>query len=236
MARKLDDVLERMGDCDSLAQLEAAVVDLRDRYDVEHLVYHCVKAGGEQWAALTYSKRWVDIYVERDFQTIDPVVLSCFRRFTPVDWKRLNWSGRPARMLLAESIAHGLGNQGYSLPIRGPAGQFALFTVNNKAGDDSWARFTRAHMDDLLLAAHYVNERALAIEGAGGEGAPSLSPRERDALTMLAAGRSRAQAAERLKISEHTLRVYIESARHKLGALNTTHAVANALARGLIGL
>ncbi|KEJ89760.1 hypothetical protein DSW25_05935 [Sulfitobacter donghicola DSW-25 = KCTC 12864 = JCM 14565] len=47
-------------------------------------------------------------------------------------------------------------------------------------------------------------------------------------------GYSRAQVANSLAISEHTLRVYIESARFKLGALNTTHAVARALSRGLI--
>ena len=40
--------------------------------------------------------------------------------------------------------------------------------------------------------------------------------------------------AEKLGISEHTLRVYIESARFKLGALNTTHAVARAMIRGMI--
>ncbi len=53
-------------------------------------------------------------------------------------------------------------------------------------------------------------------------------------MTYLAKGFSRAQAADELKISEHTLRVYIEAARHKLGALNTTHAVARALSSGII--
>ena len=37
-----------------------------------------------------------------------------------------------------------------------------------------------------------------------------------------------------LSISEHTLRAYIESARFKLGALNTTRAVARALAEEVI--
>jgi DNA-binding CsgD family transcriptional regulator len=53
-------------------------------------------------------------------------------------------------------------------------------------------------------------------------------------MRALALGKSRAQAAADLEISEHTLRVYIESARHKLGALNTTHAVARALSSGII--
>ncbi|MEM8823769.1 MAG: autoinducer binding domain-containing protein [Pseudomonadota bacterium] len=236
MARKLDDLLERLADAADLEAIDAFIHDLRDSYDVEHLVYHSLRSGGEPWAALTYAPRWVETYIEQNFQTVDPVVLSCFNRFTPVDWKRLDWSSRPARALMAEAVAHGLGNQGFSLPIRGPSGQFALFTVNHRGGDDAWARFTRSHLNDLLLAAHYVNERALTMEGAMPAAVSSLSPRETDALTLLAAGASRAQAAERLKISEHTLRVYIESSRHKLGAINTTHAVANALARGLICL
>ena len=40
--------------------------------------------------------------------------------------------------------------------------------------------------------------------------------------------------ADTLHISENTLRAYIDSARHKLGAMNVTHAVALALARGII--
>ena len=53
-------------------------------------------------------------------------------------------------------------------------------------------------------------------------------------MTFLAMGYSRAQVGNTLSISEHTLRAYIESARFKLGALNTTHAVARAMAHGLI--
>ena len=41
-------------------------------------------------------------------------------------------------------------------------------------------------------------------------------------MTLLALGYSRAQVADSLSISEHTLRAYIESARSKLGAQNTT--------------
>ena len=44
------------------------------------------------------------------------------------------------------------------------------------------------------------------------------------------------QAADHLSISEHTLRVYIEGARHKLHAANTTHAVARAMNQGLLSI
>jgi DNA-binding CsgD family transcriptional regulator len=231
-----NDLLEQLADASDLDALGRCIHSIRDSYEVEHIVYHSVKSGGEQWGALTYAKDWVDTYTREGFQAIDPVVLSCFNRVDAVDWKRLDWSTRPARALIAEGVAHGLGNQGLSLPVRGPSGQFALFTVNHKVGDDAWRRFTKTHLNDLLLAAHFVNERAVVLDGAAEAPSSSLSPREADTLTLLAAGKSRAQAAESLKISEHTLRVYIESARHKLGAMNTTHAVANALSRGLIAL
>ena len=89
---------------------------------------------------------------------------------------------------------------------------------------------------DLILIAHFFNQKALEFDAKDREPATlSLSPREIDALTLLAMGRSRAQAADELSISEHTLRVYIESARSQArGALNTTHAVARALSQGLI--
>ncbi|CTQ33376.1 helix-turn-helix transcriptional regulator [Jannaschia rubra] len=234
MSRKLDDALERLASAASFDALEGAVTSLRDTFEVEHVVYHAVRSTGERWGAVTYDPGWVQTYIDENFQAIDPVVLNCFRRFTPADWKTLDWSPRAARTLLAEGIAHGIGNQGLSLPIRGPNGQFAVFTLNDRARDDEWAAFAREAFDDLLLVAHYVNERALALDGTQNAPHQMLSPRETDALTLLAAGRSRAQAAEHLRISENTLRVYIESARFKLGALNTVHAVANAMSRGLI--
>lgn len=58
--------------------------------------------------------------------------------------------------------------------------------------------------------------------------------RKLSTMKLLARGYSRSQAAHDEQISEHTLRVYFEGARHKLAALNTTHAVARALTRGLI--
>lgn len=173
--------------------------------------------------------------MERDYLRLDPVVIGCFQRFHPVDWKRLDWSGTRTRAFRADALAHGVGNQGFSVPIRGPAGQFALFTASHSCDDKAWAAFIKAHQRDLILAAHYLNRKALETAKARApEPTRGLSPRETDALTFLAMGYARGQVADMLSISEHTLRAYIESARFKLGAMNTTHAVARALAEGLI--
>lgn len=234
MLENFIDQLQRVG---SHSELDDVILSLSDELNVEHVVYHSVNSSGDQYAATTYHPTWVEHYLGNDYARIDPVVQACLRRFHPVDWKRLNWTGKPMRSFLNEAIDAGVGNQGFSVPIRGPSGQFALFTVSSKDDDEAWLKYTQHYARPLILASHYINQKALEIElGSDQAEIVKLSPRETDALTLLALGYSRAQAADGLSISEHTLRVYIESARFKLAALNTTHAVARAMNQGLLSL
>jgi DNA-binding CsgD family transcriptional regulator len=235
MTPAVETILEDLERATGAEDLQCLIESLRDHFDVDHMVYHWVNSNGDQYGCGTYSDAWVARYLEKDYLRIDPVVSGCYQRFHPVDWKRLDWSSRAVRSFQLDAIRHGVGNQGFSIPIRGPNGQFAMFTVSHSADDDSWAAFIDAYRRDLILIAYYFNQKALEFEpGRSPEPTPALSPREVDAMTLLAIGYSRAQVAQTLAISEHTLRVYIESARFKLGAHNTTHAVARAMSRGLI--
>ncbi|MDQ2094683.1 helix-turn-helix transcriptional regulator [Rhodalgimonas zhirmunskyi] len=232
---QLDSILEALEGASDHDALQAVSEQLRDHFRVDHLVYHWVSSSGDQYGCGSYPDAWVLHYIEQEYLRIDPVIQGCYRRFHPVDWKQLDWSSKAARAFQADAIAHGVGNQGYSVPLRGPNGQFALFTVSHNGDDDDWSEFTAANRRHLILIAHYFNHKALELHPERTpEAGQTLSPREVDAMTFLAMGYSRAQVAETLSISEHTLRVYIESARFKLGAVNTTHAVARALSRGLI--
>ena len=232
---RLDALIEGLESADSLERLQSASIEFRDFYGVNHVVYHWVNSAGEQYGCGTYDDVWVDRYLEKGYLRVDPVIQGCYQKFHPIDWKRLDWSSKAARAFLQDAIAHGVGNQGFSIPIRGPNGQYALFTVSHICSDEDWEEFTTKHRRDLILIAHCFNQVALQLEpGRAPDQGQPLSPREVEAMTMLAIGLSRAQAADKLSISEHTLRVYVESARFKLGALNTTHAVARALSRGLI--
>lgn len=235
MQTKLPGFISDLQQATTLEALQSVIIGLRDHLDIGHVVYHSVNSTGQQYAVLTYSPGWVDRYLAEDYARIDPVVQGCFRRFHPVNWKNLDWAARPTRNFLGEALDAGVGNQGYSVPIRGPNGQFALFTVSHRASDDTWEKFTAEHMAELILVAHFVNQKALELEGGHDLNVmQSLSPREIDVLTMLAMGLNRAQAADSLAISEHTFRTYVESARFKLGANTTTQAVARAVAEGLV--
>ena len=218
-----------------MGELQTETARFRDATGLANVVYHWTNLKGEQFGAGTYSPEWAVHYINNNYIRVDPVVTGCFQRFHPVEWKQLDWTGKPARNFMAEAVEAGVGKQGLSVPIRGPKGQFALFTATDTCSDRAWAKFADERMRELILIAHFFNQKALEIRrGTDYAEVLQLSPREIDALTMLAIGYSRAQAAERLSISEHTLRVYIESARNKIGAANTTHAVAKALTLGLI--
>ena len=228
-------LLERLQTTSSIEELQVWAHELRDALGVLHVMYHTATLTREQIGAFTYSREWAHRYVEMDYRRVDPVVIGALRRFHPMDWKTLDWSSPQARELMKDSIAHGLGNQGFSVPIWGPKGEFALFAVNDTASDADWQDFTTRRNKDLLLVSHLMHQQAMRIINDEVE-APSaeLSPREREALLQLSLGHSRAAVAQALQISENTLRAYIDSARHKLGAANVTHAVALALARGII--
>lgn len=67
-----------------------------------------------------------------------------------------------------------------------------------------------------------------------GQADVTVSPREAEMLSSIADGMRTRQAAAKLGITFETARTYLDRARDKLDAVNTTHAVAIAIRRGLI--
>lgn len=63
-----------------------------------------------------------------------------------------------------------------------------------------------------------------------------LSSRERQVLTLIASGLSNRRIAERLEISEHTVKFHASSILAKLGVSTRTEAVVVAARRGLLWL
>ena len=89
----------------TLDELQRLIVRWRSQLGVDHLVYHSVNSTGQQYAALTYAPQWVNRYISEEYARIDPVVQGCFQRFHPVDWKRLDWSGKSRRSSASRSDA-----------------------------------------------------------------------------------------------------------------------------------
>jgi DNA-binding NarL/FixJ family response regulator len=77
-------------------------------------------------------------------------------------------------------------------------------------------------------------ENSSGVVPVADSGVESLTPREMEALEMLAEGLSNKQIAGRLNISEHTAKFHVNSILNKLGAGTRTEAVMRGLRRGLL--
>lgn len=248
-----------MSSIPDLSELGGIIEAIRAAYDVDHVTYYALSMGlnvrslsesqmgwlsegvgtwrreGRSLGAFSYSDDWIGHYADDRLELIDPVMRQAAIQFAPVDWSQLDWSEKGSRRFFNEAYDTGVGNQGYTVPVRGPNGQFAAFTINKTCNADLWAKLLLEHRGDFMLLANFVHQQALTLfEEAATVADRPLSAREKDAISLIAEGKSRAQAAGFLGISENTFRVYIDSARHKLGALNIPHAIALATHKGLI--
>jgi len=93
------------------------------------------------------------------------------------------------------------------------------------------------------LAALPADLAIALLDGKSSDGAHApldtdgtLTPREREILTLLGEGLGNREIAVRLGISEHTVKTHLAAIYEKLEASNRAEAVATGLRRGLIML
>ncbi len=117
----------------------------------------------------------------------------------------------------------------------------AYFPVHDIAGGRgavTWggtsAPFTHQQMMELMYIAVHVFQRLAEIRNLEVRSSDTLSEREIDCLTWTSAGKTSAEIAEILGLSEHTVNHYLNRAARKLDSVNRTQAVAKSLRLGLI--
>lgn len=86
----------------------------------------------------------------------------------------------------------------------------------------------------LALVAAHIFDRIHQLSQKDRRSVESLTDREIDCLTWTSAGKTSAEIAEILGLSEHTVNHYLNRATRKLDTVNRTQAVAKALRAGII--
>ncbi|WP_374429840.1 LuxR C-terminal-related transcriptional regulator [Rhizobium sp. AB2/73] len=94
--------------------------------------------------------------------------------------------------------------------------------------------FSVEEVKDLFYIAVHVYDRLAEIRNLDVRVVDALTDREIDCLNWTAAGKTSAEIAEILSLSEHTVNHYLNRATKKLDTVNRTQAVAKALRVGLI--
>jgi DNA-binding CsgD family transcriptional regulator len=184
---------------------------------------------------VTYSPEWQKHYIHQDYVNLDPIVKAGMGGILPIDWSAIDHSNPATTRFFGEAQGFNIGPKGLSIPIRGRHGEFALFSVTSAVPDREWRAIKKSYIRDFMVLAYYFHSWALNSEGEEyAEIAATLSAREKDCLRWRATGKSDWEISQILAISERTVKFHLESARAKLGATNTLHAVAKAMSRGLV--
>ena len=166
---ELEPIVNAIQRAQQMSDLAALLRDWRDDSGLSHLVYHAVDVPTcdrpNPVLLLTYDPVWVKRYVEQDYFSLDPVVMSGRKGFLPIDWMNVDHTSTAAKHFFAEAESHGVGRHGFTLPIRGLHGERALFTITSNDTDEQWHRRRFAHLADFHLAAHYLHDRAMQLAG-----------------------------------------------------------------------
>jgi DNA-binding CsgD family transcriptional regulator len=228
----LDRALQTIEQGRSIADLSVALKDWRGESGLAHLVYHAthIPAASQPNPVLllTYDDAWVNHYVAEDYFRIDPVVLAGRTGFRPIDWMSLDHQTAAARHFFAKAESYGVGRHGFTLPIRGPYGERALFTITSNETDHHWVRWRYDHLRDFYLLAHYFHDRVMQIAKLRPE-ALALSPRETHCLEQIGYGRTPQQIAGGLTITVGAVHQYLRSARKKLACSTLEESIAKAV-------
>ena len=237
---RIEDTLAEISDVDHADQIPDLLVRVGAAYGMKTVAY--LGTGTldrrlprrEPYLAVTYSSDWVEHYRTRGYLKIDPVIQTGLRRLLPIDWDEL---GRDdditLRQFFGEAAEFGLGRKGMSFPVHGHGGDRALFSVSAGFSDREWQWARRTAFRQFPVIAACLHDAVLRIEGAL-RPQPHLSPREIECLQWTSEGKTVWECGMILGLSPHTVRCYLESARHKLGASSNTHAVSLALKSGLL--
>ena len=95
----------------------------------------------------------------------------------------------------------------------------------------------RKELIDTIRTVHAGKKRIpaeIAIDMAEHHSDDALTDREIEVLREVAAGNANKMVAQRLKVSEETVKAHMKNILSKLGANDRTHAVTIALKRGII--
>lgn len=217
--------------------IQEAVEAVRDHYGLDHVTYHHQPIGSIGPAApyvkSTYPDEWLSQYLRNGYIHVDPVVLAGFSRMLPFDWSDVKWT-EDANEFMTDALEHGLGGNGYSVPLIDKRVRRALFSINSRMPQSQWSEFTREHASTLAEIGTILHRRLVSERYPNDDALPRLNPREIECLSWTAQGLTAKEIARQINVTENTAATYIKSARLKLNCGTLAQAVAKAIQIGLV--
>ena len=180
-----------------------------------------------------YPMEWVERYLSRGYVLKDMVIRRAMTNADPFFFDELaplTQDDPMTRQIAEEAREFNLG-QGFAGAVPTFDQQMVGFTFAGRHFE-----INPESMGALTLTASYAIGRAISLrqDSSCEKKNICLSAREREALQWAAEGKNDWEIGEVMSISEHGADKHMRAVRVKLGAINRTQAVAEAIRRGLI--
>ncbi len=178
-----------------------------------------------------YEDQWVKRYRDQGYVSIDPTVIHGSRTLVPQVWNAQTFKAAP--QLWDEAQSFGL-RVGWAQSNFEPDGYIGMLSIVRSRkpiskreirANDPFCRWL-ANIAHIELSKRLLRSRASVTV--------SLTPRQIEVLRWTADGKSSAQVAEILGLSEHTVHFHVKNSIARLGAANKVAAATRATRLGLI--
>lgn len=186
-----------------------------------------------QFVLSGYPPGWRAHYDEQGFMMADPVLARGAGSVLPFGWDELERDGPTAQRLFDDAARFGLCH-GMTVPLHGANGEFGLMSLARARPLPPGASRARLFQRALWLSALLQERVRHLIMDAETERDPRLTARERDCLRLAAQGMKAATIGATMQIAESTAVYHLNAAERKLGVRTRAHAIARAVAMGLV--
>jgi DNA-binding CsgD family transcriptional regulator len=233
------DLLDRVTTVKDFASGDEFLNAVRSIYGARNIAYLCINlprpTDGIYYLHHSYSPDWARHYESNHYVNVDPVAKAGFSNILPTDWRRITDLTPLQRRFLNEAREFGIGWQGLTVSVRGLHRETAIFSINTDHSDTEWDKFKREYMRDIQVIATYFHQKIAEAQGLDfSSQIQALTPREVECLKWCAAGKTYADTATILSITERTVIFHMTLARTKLNALTNAQAVAKAVHLGIV--
>ena len=213
------DNLDNAGNSDQLREAMTALASAMGLHSYAYLATPTVRAKKPRLIS-TYAEAWTTYYLNRRYETSDPVILRARREFEPFDWgPDLAKAGDSidTRVFFEEAADFGI-RYGFTIPIHHWRGGRAAVTFAADRRSADYRKSIRHNARALQLIAYHFHAHVLHLLEPGFliDGV-SLSLRQTQCLELAAKGKSVADIAQLLGIARATAAYHLDCAKAKFG-------------------
>jgi DNA-binding CsgD family transcriptional regulator len=217
----------------------AILTDLAAELGLSHIAYVRLASNKSLDSSLltsttTYSKEWQRRYFVKQYFLIDPIVRHASTSVSNFDWSDIERENQAIDDFFSDAIHHNVGRNGFSVLVQNKKNTRAIVSFTNDLPRPDWEDFKTANTDKLHHASALIDSAASTGGKLPDQVDVNLSLREEQCLMWAARGKTYEEIAELTNLSFYSVRSHLDLARHKLRGTNLTHAVAVALALGII--